>query len=195
MPGMATYMARTRRWTRIGYEKLIDLGIFRPGEAGELIGGELIVSEPQGAAHYTAILKTARALEVAFGTGWVVRTQGPIGLDDDSEPEPDVAVVRGSLEDYRAAHPSRPVLTVEVAESSLDGDRERKGGAYARAGLADYWIINLIDRVLEVYREPAADPSSPFGWRYARREVFRPPGEVRPLAMPSSAIRVADLLP
>jgi Uma2 family endonuclease len=195
MPGMATEMARTRRWTRIEYEKLIDLGIFRPGEAIELLGGELIVSEPQGAAHYTAILKTARALEVAFGTGWVARTQGPIGHDDDSEPEPDVAVVRGSLEDYRAAHPSRPVLTVEVAESSLDGDRERKGGAYGRAGLADYWIINLIDRVLEVYREPAADPSSPFGWRYARREVFRPPGEVRPLAMPSSAIRVADLLP
>jgi hypothetical protein len=58
MPGMATYEARTRRWTRIGYEKLIDLGIFRPGEAGELIGGELIVSEPRGALHYTAVLKT-----------------------------------------------------------------------------------------------------------------------------------------
>ena len=195
MPDMATYEARTRRWTRIEYEKLIELGIFQAGEAIELIGGELIVSEPQGALHYTAILKTARALEVVFGAGWVVRTQGPIGLDDDSEPEPDVAVVRGSLEDYRAAHPSRPALTVEVAESSLDGDRERKGGAYARAGLADYWIINLIDRVLEVYREPAADPSSPFGWRYTRREVFRPPAEVRPLAMPSAAIRVFDLLP
>ena len=195
MPGMATEMARTRRWTRIEYEKLIDLGIFRPGEAIELIGGELIVSEPQGALHYTAILKTARALEVVFGAGWVVRTQGPIGLDDDSEPEPDVAVVCGDLEDCRAAHPSRPALTVEVAESSLDIDREHKDGVYARAGLADYCIVNLVDCVLEVYRESAADPSSPFGWRYARREIFRPPGEVRPLAMPSAAIRVADLRP
>jgi Uma2 family endonuclease len=195
MPGMATHEARTRRWTRIEYEKLIDLGIFRPGESIELIGGELIVAEPQGALHYTAVLKTARALEVVFGAGWVVRTQGPIGLDDDSEPEPDVAVVRGSLEDYCVAHPSRPALTVEVAESSLDIDRERKGGAYARAGLADYWIVNLIDRVLEVYREPAADPSSPFGWRYGRREIVRPPASVRPLAMPSAAIRVTDLLP
>ena len=124
----------------------------------------------------------------------LVRIQGPIGLDDDSEPEPDVAVVRGSLEDYRAAHPSRPALTVEVAESSLDADRERKGGADARAGLADYWIVNLIDRVLEVYREPAVDPSSPFGWRHTRREAFRPAAEVCPLAMPSAAIRVADLL-
>jgi len=195
MPGVAKYMVKTRRWTRIEYEKLIELGIFQPGEPIELLGGELIVSEPQGALHYTAILKTARALEVAFGAGWMVRTQGPIGLDDDSEPEPDVAVVRGSLEDYRAAHPSRPALTVEVSESSLHSDRERKGSAYARAGLADYWIINLIDRVLEVYREPAADPSSPFGWRYARRAVFRPPAEVRPLGLPTAAIRVADLLP
>src|SRR5580765_2053485 len=143
MPGMSTYGAMTRRWTRIEYEKLIDLGIFRPGEAIDLLGGELIVSEPQGALHYTAILKTARALEAVFGAGWVVRTQGP----------------------------------------------------YARAGLADSWIVNLIDRVLDVYREPAADPSSPFGWRYTRREVLRPSAEVRPLAMPSAAIRVADLLP
>ena len=192
---MATYEARTRRWTRIEYEKLIELGIFRPGEAVELIGGELIVSEPQGALHYTAILKTARALEIVFGAGWVVRTQGPIGLDGDSEPEPDVAVVPGNLDDYRAAHPSRAVLTVEVAESSLDGDRERKGGIFARAGLADYWIVNLVDRVLEVYREPAADPSAPFGWRYSQREVFCSPAEVRPLAMPSAVVRVADLLP
>ena len=77
IPDMAPYTARTRRWTRIEYEKLIDLGIFRPGEAIELLGCELIVSEPQGALHYPAILKTARALEATFGTGWVVRTQGP----------------------------------------------------------------------------------------------------------------------
>lgn len=195
MPRMTMSEARNRPWTRIEYEKLIELGIFQPGEAIELIGGQLIVSEPQGALHYTAILRTARALEVVFGAGWVVRIQGPIGLDDDSEPEPDVSVVRGRIEDYRAVHPSRPDLTVEVAETSLDVDRKHKGGAYARAGLVDYWIINLIDRVLEVYREPAADPSAPFGWRYTRRAVFRPPAQVCPLAMPSAVIRVADLLP
>jgi len=124
-----------------------------------------------------------------------VRTQGPIGLDDESEPEPDVAVVPGTPEDYRSAHPSRPVLTVEVAESSLAGDRQRKGSVYARAGLADYWILNLGDRVLEVYREPAADPTALFGWRYARREVFPSSAEVRPLALPGVATRVMDLLP
>ena len=88
MPRMATDEAGTRRWTRIEYEKLIDLGIFRPDEAVELIGGELIVSEPQGALHYTAILKTARALEVAFGAGWVVRTQSPSGSTTTPSPNP-----------------------------------------------------------------------------------------------------------
>ena len=195
MRAMTTYESRTRRWTRIEYEKLIDLGIFQPGDPIELIGGELMVAEPQGAEHYTAIQKTARALEAAFGSGWVVRTQGPIGLDDDSEPEPDVAVVPGGLEDYRSAHPSRPVLTVEVAESSLGSDRERKGSVYARAGLQDYWILNLEDRVLEVYREPAADPSALFRWRYGRREVFDASARVSPLAAPGAGVRVSDLLP
>src|SRR5436309_15203649 len=99
MRSMASYEARTRRFSRAEYERLIDLGVFQPGEAIELIGGELMVAEPQGAAHYTAIWKTAKALEAAFGRGWTVRTQGPIGLDEESEPEHDVAVVPGGPED------------------------------------------------------------------------------------------------
>lgn len=192
---MKAYETRTRRWSRAEYEKLIDLGVFQPGEPIELIGGQLMVAEPQGAAHYTAIQKTAKALEAAFGPGWVVRTQGPIGLDDDSEPEPDVAVVPGTSDDYRSAHPSRPALTVEVAESSLGADRERKGSLYARAGLTDYWVLNLVDRVLEVYREPAADSAAPFGWHYAWRAVFDTSGRVIPLAAPGSSLLVATLLP
>ncbi len=150
MRAMADYEPRTRRFSRAEYEWLIDLGVFQPGEAIELIGGELMVAEPQGAAHYTAIQKTAKALEAAFGPGWALRTQGPIGLDDDSEPEPDVAVVPGGPDEYARAHASRPALTVEVAEASLGVDRQRKGSLYARAGLPDYWVLNLIDRVLEV---------------------------------------------
>jgi len=92
-------------------------------------------------------------------------------------------------------HPSRPVLTVEVAESSLAVDRHHKSSLYARAGLPDYWILNLVDRVLEVYGEPAPDPSAPFGWRYARREVFGPSAHVSPLAAPAASIRIVDLLP
>ncbi len=192
---MTTYGMRTRRWTRAEYERLIELGVFRPGDPVELIGGELMVAEPQGAEHYTAIRRSARKLEAAFGPGWEVRTQGPIGLDDESEPEPDVAVVPGSPDDYRNAHPSRAVLTLEVAQSSLAIDRERKGSLYARAGLTDYWVLNLVDRVLEVYREPIHDDGAPYGWRYAQCEVIAESGRVAPLARPSVTVAVADLLP
>ena len=195
MRTMADYETRTRRFTRAEYERLIDLGVFQPGEEIELIGGELMVAEPQGAPHYTAIRKTAKALEGAFGPGWEVRTEGPIGLDDESEPEPDVAVVPGAPDDYARAHPSRPALTVEVAESSLALDRQRKGSLYARAGLPDYWVLNLVDRVLEVYREPAPDSAAPFGWRYGRSEVFEASARVTPLAAPGSSIPVSQLLP
>lgn len=195
MRAMADYETRTRRFTRAEYERLIDLGVFQPGEEIELIGGELMVAEPQGAPHYTAIRKTAKALEAAFGPGWEVRTEGPIGLDDESEPEPDVAVVPGAPDDFARAHPSRPALTVEVAESSLALDRQRKGSLYARAGLPDYWVLNLVDRVLEVYREPALDSAAPFGWRYGRSEVFEASARVTPLAAPGSSITVSQLLP
>ena len=154
-----------------------------------------MIAEPQGAYHYRAIRKAARALEAAFGPGWDVRTQGPIGLDDESEPEPDVAVVPGTLDDYLREHPARPVLTVEVSESSLAMDRRHKGSLYARAGLNDYWVVNLVDRVLEVYREPVPDPEAPFGWGYARRDVLDPSMLATPLAAPNAGIRVADLLP
>jgi putative restriction endonuclease len=87
------------------------------------------------------------------------------------------------------------VLTVEVADSRLGFDRRHKGSLYARAGLADYWVVNLVDRVLEVYREPVPDAEGPFGWRHARREVLGPAEAVTPLGAPSAIIRVADLLP
>ena len=192
---MADDKAKTRHFTRVEYERLVDLSVFQPGEAIELIGGELMVAEPQGAPHYAAIRKTAKALEAAFGPGWDVRTQGPIGLDEDSEPEPDVAVVPGEPDDYARAHPSRPVLTVEVAESSLRADRQHKGSLYARAGLADYWVLNLVDRALEVYREPVADSAAPFGWWYGRSEVFDASARVTPLAAPDASILVSRLLP
>ena len=195
MGAMADYETRTRRFTRAEYERLVELGVFQPDDAIELIGGELMVAEPQGAPHYTAIRKTAKALEAAFGPGWEVRTEGPIGLDEDSEPEPDIAVVPGEPDDYARAHPSRPVLTVEVAESSLRVDRHHKGSLYARAGLPDYWVLNLADRVLEVYREPVQDSAAPFGWRYSHSEALDASARVTPLAAPGSSIPVSRLLP
>ena len=90
-----------RRWTRVEYDRLIEAGFFRPGDPVELLGGCLMVAEPQGSAHFTSIRLVEDALRGAFGAGWEVRVQGPVALDDESEPEPDVAVVPG------AAHPCR----------------------------------------------------------------------------------------
>lgn len=192
---MATSAIRTRRWTRDEYERLGELGIFGPDEPIELIGGELIVSEPKGSPHETAVGLAEDALRAAFGSGWVVRVGSPIALDDESEPEPDVAVVPGQRRDYREAHPTRPVLVVEVAETSLALDRDHKGSLYARAGVVDYWIVDLVGRVLEVHRQPMPDPSARFGWRYGSVEVVGLEAAVSLLAVPEGRIAVADLIP
>jgi Uma2 family endonuclease len=189
------YPVRTRHWTRAEYDRLIEIGVFQPGDPVELLGGDLIVAEPQNSPHYTAICLAEEALRAAFGAGWLVRTQGPIALDDESEPEPDVAVAQGGLRDYSREHPARPVLVVEVAGSSLALDRRHKGSLYARARLDDYWIVNLVERVLEVYRQPVADGAAAFGWSYASRQTLGLEASVTPLAAPHAAVRVADLLP
>jgi Uma2 family endonuclease len=183
-----------RRWRRIEYEGLVNLGTFR-GEPLELIGGQLIVAEPQGAHHAAAITKVDYALRAVLPPGWFVRVQAPLSLDDESEPEPDLAVVSGHPGDYQDFHPARPALAIEVAESSVRFDQERKGSLYARAGVEDYWILNLIDRVLEVHRDPEPDPSAAFGWRYRSVVRLAPPAHVAPLAFADRVLAVADLLP
>lgn len=186
---------RTRRWTRVEYERLVALGVFQSGERLELIGGELLLHEPQGSRHATAIRRVLAALRRTLGDAWQIDSQLPFALDADSEPEPDVAVVPGGPGSYRDAHPSRAMLIVEIAESSYRIDREYKASLYARAGIADYWIVDLVNEVLEVHREPEASPDARYGWRYRRIETLRPPAAVAPLIASDRAIDVADLLP
>jgi Uma2 family endonuclease len=191
---MTTPVVRTRRWSRIEYERLVDLGVFNPGERLELLDGVLVVREPQNAPHATAVRAAQEALRRAFGPGWDVRPQLPVALDDDSEPEPDVAVVPGSYRDYRAGHPSRPALIVEVADWSLTADR-RKASLYARAGVLEYWIVNLVDHALEVYRRPLRSRPSRFGWAYAETQVLHRGEGVTPLAAEGGRVAVDDVLP
>ena len=166
---------KTRRWRRVEYERLVDLGIFM-GERLELLGGLLVVREPQGSPHAAIVGQIGQALRSAFGAGWHPRLQAPLALDEDSEPEPDIAVV-------------------EVADASLRLDRRLKSGLYARAGIRDYWIVNLVDRVLEVHRDPQPAADAAYGWAYRSIEALRPPAAVTPLAAPGARIPVADLLP
>ena len=183
-----------RRFMRVEYDRLVELGVFR-GEAVELIGGLLLVAEPQGSYHASAVGKVADALRTLLPSGWLVRVQMPVALDDQSEPEPDVAVVPGAWADYRSDHPARPALVVEIAETSLVFDRGEKASLYARAGVGDYWILNLVDRQLEVYRDPLPDKTQRYGFGYSTTTVLSPADTVTPLVLPQAHIAVADLLP
>lgn len=194
MSEVARSPARTKRWTRLEYERLVDLGAFGPEERLELIGGQLVVREPQGRPHATGIRLVAAALRAAFGPGWTIEAQLPVALDEESEPEPDIAVLPGDPRDYLAPHQITPALVVEVALSSLALDREEKGSLYARAGVRDYWIANLLDNVLEVYRSPVPDPARTYGWRYSSTATLRAGDFITPVALPSFRIAVTDLL-
>ena len=184
-----------RRWTRHEYEWLIDHGFFDEDDPVELLDGLLLVKEPQHSPHRTGVLLVAKAVERAFGEGWFVQLQSPIILGHRSEPEPDVCVVRGAPRDYVDAHPRRPALIVEVAQAGLQIARGRKAAVYARARIADYWIVNLVDRVLEVHREPARPGPARRSWGYASIETLAADSAIAPVAAPSAAIRIADLLP
>jgi Uma2 family endonuclease len=188
---MATVKHKPKRWSRAEYDRMIDAGIFEPGQRVELIDGEIIAMTPQNGPHAMAVRLMQRALDAGFGVGFDVRSQLPLALGRKSEPEPDIVVVAGSPRDY-PRHPTTALLVVEVADTSLAYDRKTKGPLFARAGIAEYWIVNLVDRIVEVYREPVETPG---GWSYRLIARYGDGETLSPLARPGVVISVADLLP
>ena len=186
--------ATSRRWRRVEYERLVDLGVFT-GERLELLDGVLVVREPQGSYHAAITTKIGRLLASAFGEHWHTRLHSPLALGEHSEPEPDIAVVAGEPEDYLEAHPSTAALVVEVAEASLRLDRRFKAALYAEAGLPEYWIVNLVDRTLEIHRDPQPPLDRDASWTYRSIDVLHPSATVAPQAAPAARIAIADLLP
>jgi Uma2 family endonuclease len=185
----------TKRWTRAQYERAIECGIFREDERLELLDGVLVVKEPQGEPDAAAVDLVALALRRAFGEGWLVRQQVHFASGRMSRPEPDVYVVQGSPRDYARVAPTHPALIVEVSQSRLTFDRRRKAVIYARAGIQDYWIVNLVESAVEVRRDPGRLGEPPRAWSYGSAETFRVPAVIVPLAAPHARIAVADLLP
>jgi Uma2 family endonuclease len=186
-----------RRMTREEFHRAAETGVYDPSERLELIHGEVYEKlSPQSPRHYNAIQAASESLAEAFGIGYHVRQQGPIGIGDHSEPEPDIAVVKGSWRDFPDdPTPADVVLIVEVSDSTLSADRGKKAALYAEAAIADYWILNLPARRLEVYRDPAAIPDSPFGFGYKTIRVFLEEEAASPLAATNAVIKVSDLLP
>jgi Uma2 family endonuclease len=184
------------RWTYDQWDRAVESGVFE-GQRVELIDGEIIEMSPQFEPHVASILLVARAMRRIFGeSAYIVRTQSPLRIGNQSEPEPDVAVVKGSVRDFvKTGHPQDALLVVDVAHSSLAFDRGDKASLYASAEIADYWIVNLLQRQVEVHRKPARDARQRFGYRYSDVTVVKKTGSVAPLAARKHKIAVADMLP
>jgi Uma2 family endonuclease len=184
-----------RRWNAEELYRMLDLGWFQDRRV-ELLGGEIIEMPAQQALHPIALKLADVALCAAFGAGFWVRTQTSLNLSPHSVPDPDLAVVPGEPRDYvLIGVPTTALLVVEVSDTTLSTDRHHKGSLYAASRIADYWIVNLVARQLEVHRNPVANSTAPFGYRYADRFILDPNDTVTPLAAPQAGILVADLLP
>jgi len=177
------------RWTRQQYDQMIEAGILDEDDRVELINGEIVTVSPQQSPHATGVTLVADELRLAYSRDYTVRTQLPLALDPDSEPEPDVAVVVGKPRDYLKAHPTTAILVVEVADTSLSKDRTEKVQLYARHGISEYWIQNVVDECLEVYRDP-----DPAGETYQTKLTLRRGDTITP-PKGINAIEVADILP
>jgi Uma2 family endonuclease len=182
-----------RRWSKAEYYRMAELGWFQ-GQRVELLEGEIVVLSPQNRLHAATTDKVAEVLRKVLGPGFWVRMQLPLDLGASTEPEPDVSVVAGARGDYRD-HPTTALLVVEVSDTTLRHDRVRKSGLYARAKIADYWMVNLTHRQLEVRRSPVPYAGHRTRARYTSRSVLTAADSISPLVAPHVSIAVLDLLP
>ena len=174
------------------FDQMVAAGILAEDDPVELIEGRLVAKMPRNSLYIVAVRKTVRALEKVIPDGWFVAKEDVLQIGQYSKAEPDVMVLRTEVEfdASRDPIPTDCALVVEVAESSLAGDRAEKGQVYAAAGLSVYWIVNLVDRRLEVYSDP--DPTG-----YRTRQDLAPDQQVSVVIAGNAVgrITVADLLP
>jgi len=168
----------------VEFDRLVELGRFED-ERVELLHGMLVTMTPPGPPHASAVDRLTRLFVLGLGDRALVRVQNPLALTDDSEPEPDLALV--PFADYDQGHPERAYLIVEVADSSIKKDRGIKAPLYASAGVPEYWIVNLVDRVVEVHTR-VVDGVYTSVIRYSRQDA------IALVEFPDLALRVADFL-
>jgi Uma2 family endonuclease len=168
---------------------MAENGALRPDAKVELLDGNIIDMSPIGPLHGGLVKRLNRFFNLKADGRWIVSAQDPVRLDDYSEPEPDVMLLKPEPDDYTSRHPQADdvFLLVEVSEASLEYDREDKLPAYGRAGVAEVWIVNLRDMTLEIHREPRFTG-------YGSKAVLRAGDTIRPLAFPDVIVDVGDLL-
>ena len=176
-----------KRWTRKEYRKLIDNGYLEDGKV-ELVNREIFHKMGQGRRHIIAIMRVIKALEAAFGYERL-QSQGTLPLAENGDPEPDLAVLVRSIEDYVDEEPSAAdtVLVLEVSNSTLTFDMTDKLLQYGSQSIPEYWVVDLPNRLLHVFREPTADG-------YASETILTTAEAIQPLGAPDAVVQVADLL-
>jgi Uma2 family endonuclease len=173
------------RWTCAEFHRFGDMGVFE-GRRAMLIDGIILEEGPMNPPHAISLELVGEALRTAFGSGWRFRIQSPLVLGQDLDPEPDFAVMAGTARGS-SGHPTTADLVVEVSDSSLDFDTNQKRLLYAKAGIREYWVVDINGRRLLVYRDVRAGD-------YATQQTLGAADAVSPLAVPSATVRVADLL-
>ncbi len=177
------------RFTVAEYYRMAEAGIFNEDSRVELIDGEIVDMPPIGPSHSDGVDRLAELFITRLAGAARVRVQNPVHLREHNEPEPDLVLACRRAGGYAGGHPTPEdiLLIVEVADSSIEYDRQTKGPMYARAGIADYWILDLARDRLLVHREPTEDG-------YAATRVYRRGEQVSPLAFPDLALAVDDIL-
>ena len=180
----------TRKFTVAEYYRMAEAGILNPEERVQLIAGEIIVMPPMGPGHAGKIIRSNQLLGRLAADQFLVCPQTPLHLDDGSEPEPDVMLVRPRADCYATAHPTPAdtFVVLEVSDSTLEYDRNRKAHLYGRAGIAQTLVLNLPEDCIEDFTEPG-----PQG--YGRHTIHRRGDKIRLVALPSLELAVEDLLP
>ncbi|MEM1167937.1 MAG: Uma2 family endonuclease [Cyanobacteria bacterium P01_H01_bin.35] len=172
------------------YHRMAEVGIFHPDEKIELITGQIINKmSPQGSSHAAAIRRSDRLFSKLFREGVLVQKQLPVILNNFSEPEPDIAVVKADSLDYDDEHPTAEdvYLIMEIADSTLKSDLELKGKEYAKSGIEDYWVLDVNHRKLYVYRQPSQSG-------YQQEMILGEEQTISPLAFPLAKMVVGELL-
>lgn len=171
------------------YHRMAEAGVLKPGARVELLDGKIIDMSPIGPFHGGVTTYLTEAFTAASKGRWQTRVQNVVRLDDYSEPQPDLALVKPATDFYRKRHPQPEdvFLLVEISDSTLEADQEEKLPAYARAGIIEVWIVNLNELTVEVYREPNFTG-------YGTKAVLRVGDQAKPQAFPDVAVDVAELL-
>ena len=182
------------RWTIAQYRELGKLDVFHDLKT-MLLDGEIYAMVMPSPPHDTALGLTENWLRSVFATGYHIRCQMGFDIGTHNDPGPDLAIVPGTIRDYSTRTPTTAVLVVEIAESSLFLDTTTKAELYATAGVPDYWVIDLENRELVIFRDPEPLPEGLGATAYRTRSTLGPDDSISPLAAPSFSVKISDLLP